>query len=59
MQNKYIIGQYCLDYIPSKLLDKITIKDIYEWRDFLYIHKIFEIKDIYTYLDNKLKQYEK
>jgi hypothetical protein len=58
MKNKYIISQYCLDYIPTKLLDKITIKDIYEWREFLFVHNIFEIKDIYIYLDNKLKQYE-
>ena len=59
MKNKYIITQYCLDYIPFKLLEKITAKDIYEWRDFLYYSNTFEIKDIYIYLDNKFKQYEK
>ena len=59
MKDKYIIGQYIIDYIPIRLLNKITIKDVYEWREFLFIHKIFELKDIYVYLDNKLKQYDK
>ena len=57
MENKYIISQYCLDYIPKKLLDKITVKDIYEWREFLFIHNIFDIKDISIYLDSKFKDY--
>jgi hypothetical protein len=59
MKDKYIIGQYIIDYIPIRLLNKITIKDVYEWREFLFIHNIFELKDIYVYLDNKLKQYDK
>lgn len=58
MKNKYLIGQYCIDYIPLKLLDKITVKDIYEWRDFLFIHNVDNIKDIYIYLDGKFKNYE-
>jgi len=37
MKNKYIIGQYIIDYIPIRLLNKITIKDVYEWREFLFI----------------------
>jgi len=53
--DKYLLRNYVLDYIPTKQLKLITIKNIYDWVDFLYYHKIFELKDIYEYLNHKLK----
>ena len=58
MRDKYLLRNYCIDYIPHKLLDKINLKNIMEWTDFMFYNKIFELKDIYLYLDNKLKDYE-
>ncbi len=57
MINKQTITLYIVDYIPTKLLDKITAKDIYDWRDFLYENSVFEIQNIYIYLDHKMKVY--
>jgi hypothetical protein len=39
-------------------MKNINVKQVNEWTEFLYINKVFELKDIYTYLQNKLKQYE-
>ena len=55
MKDKYLIRNYCIDYIPFNIMDKVNIKHIYEWSEFLYINKVFELKDIYIYLDSKLK----
>lgn len=59
MKDKYLLRNYCIDYIPFNIMEKINVKEINEWAEFLYINKVFELKDIYTYLGNKLKQYEK
>ena len=59
MKDKYLLRNYVIDYIPFNIMENINVKQINEWTEFLYVNKVFELKDIYTYLGNKLKTYEK
>ena len=54
--NRYLLLQYTIDFTPKDLQNIITIGNIYEWLDFLLENKIFEINDIFNYLDAKHKQ---
>jgi hypothetical protein len=56
MKDRYLLRNYCIDYIPFALLKEINLQDICDWSNFMYENEIFAMKDIYTYLDNKLKQ---
>jgi hypothetical protein len=55
MKSKSQLMIYCIDYTPYVLYEKINVKNITEWAQFLFENDIFEMKDIYTYLDNKIK----
>jgi hypothetical protein len=52
--DKYLLRSYILDYIPTERLKCINIQQVNNWTDFLYHHKIFELKDIYEYINYKL-----
>ena len=56
--DKYLLRSYILDYIPTEQLKYINIQQVNNWTDFLYHHKIFELKNIYEYLDHKLKAFD-
>jgi hypothetical protein len=58
-KDRIFYNQICLDYTPEKLLDVITVKHIYEWSTFLYSIRFDEMKDVYAYLAEKHKQFEK
>lgn len=45
-----------MDYVPILLIEKVNVKNIYDWSNFLYSNDIYEQKDIYDYLDNILKE---
>jgi len=44
--------------IPFKLLDVITIKYIYEWSEYLYKINFLTMNDVYSYLNEKFKQFD-
>lgn len=56
--DKYLLRNYVLDYIPTKMLGMITIQNVNNWSDFLFYNEIFELKNIYEYLNHKLKQFD-
>lgn len=56
--DKYLLRNYILDYIPIKMLKMITIQNVNDWSDFLFYYEIFELKNIYEYLNHKLKQFD-
>ena len=57
-RDNWFIRNVILDYIPTLLLEKVNVKNIYDWSSFLYENEIFEMKEIYSYLDVKIKQLE-
>jgi len=57
-KNKNWYNQICLDYIPFKILDKVTVKDIAIWSDFLNQINFNNMEDVYSYLNIKIKEIE-
>lgn len=55
-KDNWFVRNVILDYIPTILLEKVNVKNIYDWSNFLYENEIFEMKEIYSYLDFKIKQ---
>ena len=55
-RDKWFYRNVIMDYVPILLLEKVNVKNIYDWSDFLYSNDIYEQEDIYAYLDNKIKQ---
>jgi hypothetical protein len=58
-KDRWFYRNVILDYIPFLLLEKVSVKNIYDWSDFLYSNEVFEIKEVYSYLDNKIKEFDK
>jgi hypothetical protein len=58
MKSKAQLIVYTIDSIPFALFEKVNVKNITEWVSFMYENDIFEIRDIYIYLDHKLKEFE-
>ena len=44
-----------LDYLPEEKLNKITALNIFDWYKFLRDNGAEDFKDVYVYLDAKLK----
>ena len=57
-KNKNWYNQICLDYIPFKILDKVSVKHIYIWSDFLNQINFNNMEDVYSYLNIKIKEIE-
>jgi len=57
-KDRFFYIQICLDYTPTKLLDVITIKYIYEWSEYLCKMNFLTIQDVYAYLAEKHKQFD-
>lgn len=49
-------NQIILDYIPIKLLKKVTAKKILKWSKFLHKINFEDTKDVYNYLDKKFNK---
>jgi hypothetical protein len=58
MKSKAQLIVYTIDSIPFALFEKVNVKNITEWVSFMYENDIFEMRDIYIYLDHKLKEFE-
>jgi hypothetical protein len=58
MKSKAQLIVYTIDSIPYALFEKVNVKHITEWVRFMYENDIFEMRDIYIYLDHKLKEFE-
>ncbi len=58
MKSKAQLIIYTIDSIPFALFEKVNVKNITEWVSFMYENDIFEMRDIYIYLDHKLKEFE-
>jgi hypothetical protein len=58
MKSKAQLIIYTIDSIPYALFEKVNVKNITEWVSFMYENDIFEMRDIYIYLDHKLKEFE-
>jgi hypothetical protein len=58
MKSKAQLIIYTIDSIPFALFEKVNVKNITEWVSFMYENDIFEMRDIFIYLDHKLKEFE-
>jgi hypothetical protein len=58
MKSKAQLIVYTIDSIPFALFEKVNVKNITEWVSFMYENDIFEMRDIFIYLDHKLKEFE-
>lgn len=55
-KDKFFYNQIILDYIPTKLLKKVTAKQILKWSKLLYDINFDDTKNVYCYLDKKFNK---
>ena len=53
-KDKFWYNQICIDYIPFDLYEKVTVKDLSQWSDFLYKINFSNMNDVYCYLNEKI-----
>ena len=57
-KDKFFYNQIIIDYTPFDLYEKVTVKNITEWSDFLYKINFTNTQDVYSYLNQKINTFE-
>jgi hypothetical protein len=55
-KDKFFYNQICIDYTPFDLIEKVTVKDIMKWSDFLHKINFNNMNDVYSYLNEKINE---
>jgi len=57
--SRYTLRDIIIDYLSLEQKEATSLYKLDEWVNFCYSMNMCELKDIYTYIDVKVKQYEK